>query len=48
MSLEALMYIAFLDLLATLLATYWLFLGNRVRMGGVWVVVHGAHKACET
>ena len=47
MSLEALMYIAFLDLLATLLATYWLFLGNRVRMGGVWVVVHGAHKAWE-
>ena len=30
MSLEPLMYIAFYDLLATLLATYWLFLGNRV------------------
>lgn len=47
MSLEALMYIAFYDLLATLLATYWLFLGNKVRMGGVWVVVHGADKAWE-
>ena len=48
MSLEALIYIAFYDLLATLLATYWLFLGNKVKMGGVWVVVHGADKACET
>lgn len=47
MVLEALMYIAFLDLLATLLATYWLIYDNRVKMGGVWVVVHGADKAWE-
>lgn len=47
MSLEPLMYIAFYDLLATLLATYWLIYDNRVKMGGVWVVDHGADKACE-
>ena len=47
MSLEALMYIAFYDLLATLLATYWLIYDNRVKMGGVWVVDHSADKACE-
>lgn len=47
MVLELLIYIAFYDLLATLLATYWLLGGNNTKMGSVWVVDHGADKAWE-
>tara|TARA_R100000388_G_C7223460_1_gene150357 strand:- start:49 stop:195 length:147 start_codon:yes stop_codon:yes gene_type:complete len=48
MVFEPLIYIAFYDLLATLLATYWLVVDNNTKMGGVWVVDHGADKAWET